>query len=147
MQGGIHSKWMQVGVASLQGTLHGTKRLLQANGKGGLAIFSLRPAAKSFSCCCPLMLFIAQWLQIRGIGWTLRAKRNPKEICGLYNSFSRFCSILCWWKSQIQDHRFKKFTEPFKLNSQNSVGCGIVRKPQWEIPVSKQPYKLFSVKF
>ena len=74
-------------------------------------------------------------------------QKKPQRNLRLIQFISRFRSILCWWKSQIQVHMLKKFTEPFKLNSQNSVGYGIVRKPQWEIPVSEQPYKLLSVKF
>ena len=50
--------------------------LLQANGRRGLALGTAK--SRRIFCCAP-MLFIAQWLQIRGMGWTGSCQKKPKR--------------------------------------------------------------------
>ena len=66
--------------------------LLQANGKRGLA---LRAAKSQVVSSVVLQCFLSP-NDCKFVGWVgqVRAKRNPKEIGGLYNSFSRMCDSM-----------------------------------------------------
>ena len=66
----------------------GLRCLLQANGKGGLALGTAKSSLV-------LQCFLSP-NDCKFVGWVgqLRAKRNPKEIGDLYNSFSRMCDSM-----------------------------------------------------
>ena len=66
--------------------------LLQANGKRGLA---LRAAKSQVVSSVVLQCFLSP-NDCKFVGWVgqVRAKRNPKEIGDLYNSFSRMCDSM-----------------------------------------------------
>ena len=110
---------------SCQGPLQGAMHTIKAHCVPCKLMESLalgvRQNPKSYLLLCP-NAFIAQWLQIRGMGWTGSCQKKSSA----YTIHFHGCAILWMWNSPIQDHMLGEFTNPFKLKSQNSLAEGSV---------------------